>query len=252
MLNIATCEEIHKAKNDKNHPCYKIVHYQESLPSFQIPEPWNGNIETAKILFISSNPSIDISGKEYYPTMDWDKDKENYHLSAGWTEKKVEDYFVNRLKSDDYKKRKNSEKRTDGGVQYWYRSRMIASELLNIKFDDNKLEDSYCYTEIVHCKSKSEVGVSEACKICFFKRTMEIIKLAKKVKYIVVVGGKAQSKFNSLRKKYNELNKIIEEKKIKVIYSYAPSRWGMAKPKPIGIDTITRGNYIKYFIHPYK
>ena len=226
LLDIAMCDELSKARTDKFHPCYKIVHYQDDLSAFQIPEPWNGDIENAEILFISSNPSIDM------------------------TEKDVECFFANRLKSDEYKKRMKSENKTDG-TQYWYRSRMVAAELLDMKLDDDRLEDYYCYTEIVHCKSKNEEGVCEACKKCFSKSTIKIINLAKKVKYIIVVGRKAQKQFDIIKREY-DLDKVFEEKKIKVIYSYAPRWWGMAKPKPAGVEKITREVYIEHFIRPHK
>lgn len=250
LLDIAMCDELSKARTDKFHPCYKIVHYQDDLSAFQIPEPWNGDIENAEILFISSNPSIDMTEKEDYPQMLWNENKKTYQLKGKWTEKDVECFFANRLKSDEYKKRMKSENKTDG-AQYWYRSRMVAAELLDMKLDDDRLEDYYCYTEIVHCKSKNEEGVCEACKKCFSKSTIKIINLAKKVKYIIVVGRKAQKQFDIIKREY-DLDKVFEEKKIKVIYSYAPRWWGMAKPKPAGVEKITREVYIEHFIRPHK
>lgn len=46
------------------HPCREIVEYQQRergstrYDSFQLPEPWVGQIDRAPILFVSSNPSI--------------------------------------------------------------------------------------------------------------------------------------------------------------------------------------------------
>lgn len=71
MMSISNCDEIERAKEDSNHPCHKIVHYQyieNRRKAFQHPEPWNGNIEKADILFVGSNPSIDFD--EYYPTIE--------------------------------------------------------------------------------------------------------------------------------------------------------------------------------------
>lgn len=28
MMSISNCDEVERAKEDSNHPCYKIVHYQ--------------------------------------------------------------------------------------------------------------------------------------------------------------------------------------------------------------------------------
>ena len=56
ILEIAKCCEVEKAKSNVCHSCHKIVSSQNS--SFQLPEAWNGHLDTAEILFISSNPSI--------------------------------------------------------------------------------------------------------------------------------------------------------------------------------------------------
>ena len=66
------------------HPCYSIVKSQvvSSLESFQVPEPWNGDIVDAPILFLSSNPSI--SEVEDYPCWGWDSEL-------------IEDFFVHRF-----------------------------------------------------------------------------------------------------------------------------------------------------------
>ena len=81
MMSISNCDEIERAKEDSNHPCHKIVHYQyieKQGKAFQHPEPWNGNIERAAILFVGSNPSIDFD--EEYPTDEWcDNDIYTFH-----------------------------------------------------------------------------------------------------------------------------------------------------------------------------
>ena len=67
ILEIAKCCEVEKAKLNDSHSCNKIVMSQND--SFQLPEPWNGHLDNAEILFISSNPSIDPN--ENYPTASW-------------------------------------------------------------------------------------------------------------------------------------------------------------------------------------
>lgn len=251
LLSIAKCEELGKAKQDAKHPCHEIVHYQDGLSAFQIPEPWNGDIENAKILFISSNPSIDMKEEEEYPTMKWDEDKKEYDLSKDWNDdNQLTKYFEDRLKSDDYLKRMKSEKK--GNVQYWSRSRMVAAELLDMDINNPELEKKYCYTEIVHCKSKEEKGVAKAKKICF-ESTKKIIELAQNAEWIVIVGSKAKDTFNQLKKKNKNDSEFIKRiDATKVIYTYAPSAWGRAKPKPEGVDKITREVYIEKFIRPQK
>ncbi len=67
ITQIARCGEVEKAKTDINHPCNKIVCSQNGH-AFQLPEPWNGDIGNVKILFISSNPSIDKT--KHHPASD--------------------------------------------------------------------------------------------------------------------------------------------------------------------------------------
>ena len=69
LFDIAQCPIVKLVLNSpSNHPCKRIIESQNAslLSEFQLPEPWNGQIETAPILFLSSNPSIDPN--EDYPT----------------------------------------------------------------------------------------------------------------------------------------------------------------------------------------
>jgi hypothetical protein len=69
LLEIARCPHVRNCitNPDAVHPCSEIVRAQESklLDHHQVPEPWLGNLATAPLLFISSNPSI--SSTEDYP-----------------------------------------------------------------------------------------------------------------------------------------------------------------------------------------
>ena len=48
LLEICKCDEVGKAISDCAHPCNKIVCSQNDLgiTDFQLPEPWNGHIDT--------------------------------------------------------------------------------------------------------------------------------------------------------------------------------------------------------------
>ena len=50
-------------------PCHRIVGLQTGS-LFQLPEPWSGQIDIARLLFISSNPSI--NELEEYPEKSWE------------------------------------------------------------------------------------------------------------------------------------------------------------------------------------
>lgn len=69
LEEITTCENIQKILNGNLDSdckkCEKIVNSQKcNFEDFQLPEPWNGDLENCKILFISSNPSIN---RKKYP-----------------------------------------------------------------------------------------------------------------------------------------------------------------------------------------
>jgi hypothetical protein len=71
LLGIARCPEArfcltHPEQDD--HPCSAIVHSQgaTTMEDFQAPEPWNGSLAKAPILFLSSNPAF--APEEEYPT----------------------------------------------------------------------------------------------------------------------------------------------------------------------------------------
>ena len=85
LLEIARCPEAKKClTGNADHPCGKIVQSQglNTFSDFQAPEPWSGRIETAPILFISSNPSIGYD--EIYPT-------------GRWMDEDILDFFHNRF-----------------------------------------------------------------------------------------------------------------------------------------------------------
>jgi hypothetical protein len=73
LLEIVRCPNVQAclADPEKKHPCRKIVQSQgeKAAEHFQVPEPWSGHLETAPILFLSSNPSI--SQDEEYPRFGW-------------------------------------------------------------------------------------------------------------------------------------------------------------------------------------
>ena len=59
-IKIARCDYY------QNEICKGFIECQDNAGVRQIPEPWNGDIESSKILILSSNPSYDAA-EEYYP-----------------------------------------------------------------------------------------------------------------------------------------------------------------------------------------
>ena len=164
LLQIAWCDEVSAALEDGNHPCHKIVSSQ-TADSFQLPEPWNGNITSAEILFVGSNPSYNSS--EFFPNQAWD----NHSIA---------DFFRNRFSDAYYQK-----------IRFWTLIKKYASWILDVPQSDPKLPEKICITEIVHCKSTREYGVRESCNTCAQKWFQQILE-SFQGKYIVVLGRVAK------------------------------------------------------------
>src|ERR1022692_3494042 len=102
-------------------PCNKILGCQSSKTR-QFPEPWNGNIRSAKLLFISSNPSI--NDDEVFPDNTWE-------------EQSSLDFFVNRFSKqskwvkDELKPLMKDGNYANGYVRFWASVRKTAATLLN-------------------------------------------------------------------------------------------------------------------------
>jgi len=212
LQKIIHCENVknHFSNKDEKHPCSEIIKQNsKKKESFQLPEPWSGDIENAPILFISSNPSI--SKKELYPT--WDNPN-NIN---------IQDFFDNRFGDDEknswvYKQKvlNKNMKRDKKQVRYWCGIKGRAEELLDY---DPKPGEDYCITEIVHCKSKKQKGVKSAistCKELYLNNILEISK----AKVIVGIGKLAKE---SLQSHFNSDAKLIEDGKRIIVFLPHPN-----------------------------
>lgn len=166
LLQIAQCELADDTLDDLlsdapslDSPCAGICDYQiqQSVEAghsrdeytktmFHVPEPWNGNLETAEILFVSSNPSFDPN--EEFPKL----------ANDSWPDEKVVDFFVHRFNDSNY------------GNRFWSAVRKTAAYILGETKELRKLsetdtrdrkiirsvESRTAITEAVHCKSRSE------------------------------------------------------------------------------------------------
>ena len=147
------------------HPCREVVASQSHpLDAYQVPEPWSGRIEQAPILFLSSNPSI--SPIEDYPT-------------GFWSEDHVDDYFNNRFSGGRKEWIINGNKplltdRSYGrSVRFWSAVRHRAIELLGRDVTPGM---DYALTEIVHCKSRNEIGVKHAQVECVESYLLRVLE----------------------------------------------------------------------------
>lgn len=166
--------------------CSSIISLQNRC-NFQVPEPWNGDIENAKILILGLNPALDVA--ELFPSYDccgaW-----NVMCAKGykWTDPVVETFFENRYsaccppcglqyayvnanpvkilsKSCVYNTAKNP---------FWKTVIEYASAITNNKCEIKDLVFSDC----IHCKSSNGAGCDDSvknnCMNKYFQRVMSV------------------------------------------------------------------------------
>lgn len=163
--------------------CKTIKSFQEGYKSFQVPEPWSGDIEGATFLVIGSNPAFD--GTEIFPSKTCNGEAWAAKSRCGkiWTDGEVERFFEGRMGQSvcacerykrpyvaisndaqdilhmttcacDYKRSQNN---------YWGIYRRYCSVIAGqYGIDDTGI----AITDLVHCKSAKEIGVSESAKHC--------------------------------------------------------------------------------------
>jgi uracil-DNA glycosylase len=79
-------------------------------------------------------------------------------------------------------------------VRFWSLVRRRAEELLGYAADPDR---DYVMTEIVHCKSKGEVGVRSAAALCAERYLNRIVALSD-ARLIVVLGAKARDRLRPI------------------------------------------------------
>lgn len=186
-------EVLKKGKNIQS-PYKEIVQNQLDIgvKKMHLPEPWNGHISKAKIMVISSNPSIGVH--ENFPTKDWEDDE-------------IVDFFDNRFRKSD----KGSESKFWKGIaKYtsWIFHEAEEMETLEV------LDKYVAMTEIVHCKSKDEIGVNE----CLESEYPFFSKILKEFKgHIVIFVGRFAKEF------YTSNKKLFSETSFKIAKIYHPN-----------------------------
>lgn len=170
---VCDCPQIREALESRGHPCRRVVATQGlSAESRQRPEPWFGALGTARVLFISSNPSIneaeDKTG-EIFPTSAWDRDDAARFFvnrisdsSDTWVTFKhpTEPDFLTKCHDGEFRSGVNNPKQPQ---PTWRNTHIRAQELLGEMA--SPLTD-YAITEVVHCKSRMGEGVDSAAKHC--------------------------------------------------------------------------------------
>ena len=197
-LQIARCPEVPRAAESRAHPCARIVAVQKGAGDQRhVPEPWAGNIEAGRILFLSSNPSLSEAGDHQSGDV-----VERYPL-AGWSEDETADFFLRRFGTEpespatpDGHFRRVDGRLSPKRVRFWVGVRKRAEELLGAGATP---EHDYCMTEVVHCKSKREQGVGEASRRCAELHLDRVIRLSP-APLVVVLGAKVRERVLGLWK----------------------------------------------------
>jgi len=152
----------------------------DTYARFQVPEPWVGQIDKARILFVASNPSIGDDDHALGGSDDntiW----ESHHLAFGGGSRA---YIIDGIKTT------NDKGEPGHTVRYWCSIRARAKELMPTAVPGQ----DYAITELVHCKSRKEIGVSEAADECFRKHFENVMAVAK-ARVIVALGTFARKRF---------------------------------------------------------
>jgi hypothetical protein len=194
IVKIARCAIIKEALGDSYHPCHAVVASQQ-VPEGdrQVPEAWAGNLRGARVVFLSSNPSISepipgmpLDSAEAYPRSAL-SDTEIIQFQGHRFDQTLPRPFV----KDGHYLQQNGHY-AKRGTRFWSSIQHRAVELLGPAADPSV---NYVMTEVVHCKSRREAGVSRAAKNCAGRYLDQILSLTS-APLIVVVGRKAHDCVN--------------------------------------------------------
>ena len=210
-----------------------------SIDDFHIPEPWNGDIEHAQILFVSLNPGF--TPNELYPNLGNPYWTQLALTSVVFDNGKVEDFFENRV-NDYYVRWSTSQGKSQFSVRltngtykdipsqgYWNYVQSIADFILNHPAIPGQ---DYALTEVVHCKSRSTKVISKKCyDECMKKHFKDILNVASNLQYLVIIGAPTRSHVAKYLNHVNPAKYVwydtpINGKMVKVIYADHNSGWG--------------------------
>lgn len=177
LLQIARCSQADPTL-PANRPCGKIVGIQQSATrdTFQIPEPWRGDIERAPLLFVSSNPGLNTSDDSPIGRM---TDEE---IVAYYTHKAFPACFPRNLNARGEPNRRP--------VAFWTGIRARAAELYEKPNTEIVPGRDFALTEVVHCKSQGERGVPEALQECMTRHSSTTTSLSGAA-VVIVLGDMA-------------------------------------------------------------
>jgi hypothetical protein len=222
LTTIARCPVVVECltNRESTHPCREIVLHQWPDVPFEervrwwrgehhVPEPWDGHIESAPLLFLSSNPSLSsrrqagVRSAKTQPLSHLGLHTVDDHPSLRkgvaapkweWTDAELVDRYSSAFDvfmTPDGTAAVDASGEALKSVQYWREMKKLADHLFGHATCPGV---DYALTEVVHCKSRSEVGVANAAKECvprYLRKTLATSPAA----VIVVVGRVARQAF---------------------------------------------------------
>jgi len=197
LLEIARCPRLLQQFEEPSlrQECSALINCQAPLSreTHQAPEPWSGDLQTSRILFFGSNPSINTA--EQFPTLAWpDEDIEDFfsrRFGRGrrpWVDARLRVLLVD----GTHGKRSSS-------VRFWAACRARATEILGRAARPGV---DFAISEVVHCKSKGESENGRAITrlatpVCSERYTMRIIR-ASAAKVVCLMGDVPGAEFRRL------------------------------------------------------
>ena len=186
LLAITRCPEVGKARGSAYHPCRRVVCWQDP-DDYHVPEPWQGQIETARILFISLNPGY--GGNQVFPTPSWSDEttidffERRFDDAAGWTRCRPDNLIDLRLKDAN-----GNEFFPRNPVSHWRHINTYATELLGRA---PIFGQDIAMTQAVHCKSEGGEVAKPAMRVCTTK-WLDLVVEQSVASVFVLLGKDAQ------------------------------------------------------------
>lgn len=155
--------------------------------AWHLPEPWNGKLETAPLLFVGQNPSL--SSTEPYP---------GSGFGPKWNGRAVADFFENRFGNEDWQIEEGCRVPVwEDGILRKRSSRFLShiKRLAEVLYAPSKGAiapgKDYAITEAARCKAADALGVRRAADVCSQRYLDKVLKLCG-AKVIVCLGAVAR------------------------------------------------------------
>ena len=205
LLQIARCSNADPVSGTPT-ACSTIVRSQRTTPAlFHVPEPWRGDIASAPLLFVSSNPSWNANDDSPAAAATDDEIAEYYTEGFPWA-------FPRKLMRDGRPGRR--------AVAFWAAIRARAAELYECPRTSLVAGRDFALTEVVHCKSRDEIGVKAAARECIDRHLKDVVQLSP-ARVVVLLGAVARQLFDPI-----EIGKPMERD------WHGHRRWLVCLPHP--------------------